>query len=166
MPSDPGLRLVLLLPLLAIAAASDLAVRRVPNWLNAAIAVAGVASQLGNAGVRGTAFAALTALVLGVVLVLPWRLSLMGAGDLKLAVAVACWLTPGQLAPFLFVAAIAGGILGIPHYLAALRRLQGAVVVEGSLGRALARGGAGRRQVPFGIAIALGGAAASLWRWP
>lgn len=165
MSSDLGL-LVLLLPLLAIAAASDLAMRRVPNWLVVAIAGAGVAHQLGHAGVRAAALAALVALVLGAVLVVPWRLALMGAGDLKLAVSVACWLSPGRLAPFLLVAALVGGVLGIPHYVAALRRLQGAVALEGSLSRAVARAGAGGRQVPLGIAIALGGAVATLWRWP
>jgi prepilin peptidase CpaA len=108
------------------------------------------------------------ALGLGCVLLVPWRLGLMGAGDLKLAVGAAIWCGAGAVLDFVLYAALAGGVLVLPYVPAiVLRGRAGAALAgtgSGAIGGAL-RGASARRTVPFGVAIAAG-AAATVWRWP
>lgn len=70
----------------------------------------------------------------------------MGGGDVKLIAATAFWFDFGELAVFAIVTGLAGGVLG----LLTLARLRSQGVVEG----------AGKRPVPYAIAIAAGGVVA------
>jgi prepilin peptidase CpaA len=158
----PAVHLATFIVLLAIAACSDLARRRVPNWTSVAIASAGLVLHVLIAGVM-TALAALgVAAAVGLVLSISWRLGLMGGGDVKLAVAVVAWLGPARVLPFLFASALAGGALALPYVWSMLLRAR-VGVAAGTARNAVVgalQGAPGRRQVPFGVAIAIGAVAA------
>lgn len=159
--------LVLLLALLAVAAYADLASRRIPNWVPVAIAATGIAAQLARAGERAALAATVASLVALAVLLVPWRLRLMGGGDAKLAVALVAWVYPDRLTLFLLAAAISGVALAVPYLGGMLRRAAAARAVAGSVSGAawaVGRQAGATREVPFGVAIALGGALAVLWR--
>ncbi len=109
--------LALLVPGILYAAWIDYAERRVPNWLNAALAGAGLLLQLlafggwssGPDGVRGGVAWGLLGLLVGFgVLIVPWLMHGMGAGDVKLMMAIGCWLGPWLT----LLSFAAGGLLG------------------------------------------------------
>ncbi len=105
--------LLLLIPAILYASWIDYAERRVPNWLNAAILAAGFAAQAtfnGWAGV-GWGFAGMW-LGFGV-LIVPWLMHGMGAGDVKLMAAIGVWLGPWLTLWSFAVGAIIGGIVAV-----------------------------------------------------
>jgi prepilin peptidase CpaA len=154
--------LTILGALLAIAGASDLATRRVPNALMIAVAVTGAFAQwasggyasalagiAGGAGILALFFAA-------------WATGKLGGGDLKLAAATAVWLGPSRLPAFVLFTAMAGLPVALATY--ASHRLQSSRLSHGA-----APGGdrefamvTARPTVPLSVAIALG-ALATLW---
>jgi prepilin peptidase CpaA len=143
--ADDTIRYALLAALaiaLVTAACTDLAHRRIANWLNAAIALGaplfwlasgldlwpGVALQLGIA-------LATFALLLGL-----FALRAMGGGDVKLLTALALWIAPALYLKLIVLMALLGGALtlalGFWHI---VRRRKDSVTV------------------PYGVAIALAG---------
>lgn len=145
----------LLAPLLLLAAAAfcDARWRIVPNALNAALALGGVAWALATSGLSGAAGATLAALAVFAGGAALFALGVMGGGDVKLAAALTLWLTPGQVAPFLVATSLAGGALGLGF---ALWRLSCALA--GGAGAADAWTSAMRAPAPYGLALAAGGA--------
>ncbi len=85
--------------------------RRVPNWLNAAIAVAGLAAQAWFHGLSGAGLGLLGMAVGFATLILPWLMHGMGAGDVKLMMAIGAWLGPWGTFLSFCVGALAGGII-------------------------------------------------------
>lgn len=142
--------------LLAIAAATDIWVFKIPNWVSAmlfllffpvALLSPGEIDWLSHLG------AALAVFVGGIVLyVLRW----FGAGDVKLMTAVAIWAGFPHLLAFLFYVTLAGGVLAV--FLLTLRfaipRLPLSQTATGprNLPQALTKGG----RVPYGVAISAG----------
>lgn len=136
------LLLALLALLLIVAAVVDVRSFTISNRLSLAVALLaplfwwsvdlplwpGAALQLAMAVAVFVALAAL------------FYAGMMGGGDVKLAAALALWLSPPSLIRFLVVMAIAGGILTIG--LVGLHRL---------------RRRPGRPEIPYGVAIAAGG---------
>jgi len=140
---------------LAAAALSDLVSYQIPNTICLVL-------------VAGFAFAAL-ALPLPVILshvacgaallvatAICFAFRLMGGGDAKLLAATALWVGWHSVAPFIFLTAIAGGVVGL--ILLALRRFAPAPTEPPTepgrwWSRLLARG----EGVPYGIAIAASG---------
>jgi prepilin peptidase CpaA len=143
--------------LLAVAALHDVAVRTVPNWLSATVAVAGLGAQAAQGAVPGAALAA------GAVFLaagLCWRCGWMGGGDVKLLGAASLLVSPGGVPALLIATALSGGVLALP-YLASRRRLAqpGAGRPAGLARRAmraerwrLSRGG----PIPYAVAIGFG----------
>lgn len=133
------------------AAASDAATRRIPNRLTALLAVVGlarIAAEIaGGGGWQGPLLdLAVAAAVLAAGAGL-FALGLAGGGDVKLAAAATLWLGVGSVGPFLVVTALAGGVLGLVYLgLGAFRR----------------RAGRAAPSLPYGIALAAGGLAATL----
>lgn len=127
---------------LGLAALRDWRSRTIPNWLNAAIALAAIPFwwSLGlslwpdvalQVGIAVAVFAAFT---------LAFAFGAMGGGDVKLVAALALWLPPGAVLKLLVIMSLAGGALTL------------AMVIRHKLART-----PGLLEIPYGIAIAFGG---------
>jgi prepilin peptidase CpaA len=110
----------ILVPGILYASWIDYAQRRVPNWLNATLAALGLTVQTlafgwyrsGDAGVSGGFAWGLLGLLVGLgVLIVPWAMHGMGAGDVKLMAAIGCWLGPWLTLLSFAAGAIVGGIV-------------------------------------------------------
>jgi len=102
--------LIILAPILVLAAATDIRFHRIPNWLTFPAIIAGVIYHLSTAGMGGCLMSVAGAL-LGMAFFLPFYIKGgTGAGDVKLMGAVGGFLGPaGVFYAFLF-SSIAGGI--------------------------------------------------------
>lgn len=98
--------------------------RRVPNWLNAAIAVTGFFAQAHWFGLSGVGAGALGLLVGFAVLIVPWLMHGMGAGDVKLMMAIGVWLGPSLTAISFCAGGIVGGVIAVIMILATGRYWQ------------------------------------------
>jgi len=110
--------LALLIPGVLYASWIDYAQRRVPNWLNALIAAAGLAAQglyFGwfQAGRGGVGWGLLGLAVGFAVLIVPWLMHGMGAGDVKLMAAIGCWLGPWLTLLSFAAGALVGGVVAL-----------------------------------------------------
>lgn len=110
--------LALLIPATLYASWIDFAERRVPNWLNALIAVVGLIFQgvyFGwyRADEGGVGWGLLGLLVGFAVLIVPWLMHGMGAGDVKLMMAIGCWIGPWLTLISFAAGAIIGGLAAI-----------------------------------------------------
>jgi len=130
--------------LLVWAAIGDWRTREIPNWLNAAIAVAAVPYwlALGLDPWPDMAIQLAIATMVFIVFAGCFAIGAMGGGDVKLITALSLWLPLGGLFNMLIVMAIAGALLTL------------AMLIHHRLRRE-----AGRPEIPYGIAIA----GAGLW---
>ena len=108
--------LAILIPGILYASWIDYAQRRVPNWLNAALALAGLVTQGAyfgwyQSGVGGVGWGLLGLAVGFGVLIVPWLMHGMGAGDVKLMAAIGCWLGTWLTLLSFGAGAIIGGIV-------------------------------------------------------
>jgi len=163
----PGSLSPLLLSL--VMAAWDVATRRIPNFLTFGGALAGLMYHLALQGWQGLWFS-LGGLTLGLVLLLPpYALGGMGAGDVKALAALGAWLGPkGILSVFCFMG-LAGGILSLGVLLFTGRlwqylrsgwyRLLNLILLRGQrrvLVETVSPGQEKLAGIPYGVAIALG----------
>ncbi len=156
---------LLTIGLLAVAAASDLATRMIPDEICIALAVLGLVVRL-FAGITAVAVSVVVAIALFALLVLAHARGALGGGDVKLAAAMAIGLAPVQTYRFVVATVLAGGVLSLLHLL--LRRAPPpARFVARSAGLAslvrrivtVERWRIRRKgSLPYGIAIACGGA--------
>jgi leader peptidase (prepilin peptidase)/N-methyltransferase len=167
--SYPLASLLIASGLLLLMAGWDIARRRIPNWLNGVLGVAGMGAQTACGGGWGLLGGLGAALVTLVVLWGPWSKGRLGGGDVKTALCSAIWLGPGSLLSFYLVAAIAGGVAAgfclLRSGAAARREVRTNLLLMASrVGppEAPGAGRAGRVTVPFGAATA---AAALLLLW-
>jgi prepilin peptidase CpaA len=84
----------ILIPGILLASWIDFSQKRVPNWLNLALIVVGFSVQGVFFGSQGLATGVLGMLVGFGVLIVPWLMHGMGAGDVKLMAAIGVWLGP------------------------------------------------------------------------
>lgn len=106
---------LLLLPALVVAAAaSDVMTMRIPNWLNAVLALSMVpAALIAGMPLDTLLWHLLTGLlVLGIGFGL-FAAGVIGGGDAKLMAAVALWIGWQQVVAFLIITALAGGVLAV-----------------------------------------------------
>lgn len=100
--------------LLALAGACDVRIRRIPNSLVASLALLGVGYAVAELGGGAGMISALTGLVVGLVIWLPWyALGMIGAGDVKLFAAGSVWLGPRLALSAAAISAILGGALAV-----------------------------------------------------
>ncbi len=110
-----------LIPALLLASWIDYSQRRVPNWLNAALAGAGFVAQGVYFGWSGIG-AGLAGMLVGLgVLIIPWAMHGMGAGDVKLMAAIGVWFGPWMTLVSFTVGAFLGGVIGVIMIVAARR---------------------------------------------
>ena len=110
-----------LVPGLLLASWIDFTERRVPNWLNLALILAGFAAQfafVGWAGVTAGFWGMWTGFGL---LIVPWMMHAMGAGDVKLMAAIGVWLGPLLTLYSFALGAVLGGVTAVIMILSARR---------------------------------------------
>src|SRR5258708_2637710 len=153
------LQILVLASGLAAAVVIDVRTRRIPNWLTAALAAAGLGMAFAGGGVSPRQAA--LGLVAGLLLMMPSHLiGATGAGDVKLMAAVGTVLGPGLvLRAFLFTV-VAGGVLALA---VAARRGRLADTLHGTAQLVIARDGRQTIEAPhranrfaYGPAIAIG----------
>jgi len=105
--------LAVLVPGVLLASWIDYAQRRVPNWLNASLIVAGFAAQGFFFGAAGLADGLLGLLTGFGLLIVPWMMHGMGAGDVKLLAAIGVWLGPWLTFCSFCLGAVIGGVAAI-----------------------------------------------------
>ena len=110
-----GFRAYLLIPLLIalVMAWGDVRTRRIPNYLTFGAALAGLTFQAAGQGWPGLA-QGLGGLGLGfALLILPYILGGMGAGDVKALAALGAWLGPHRTFELFIFMAISGGLMAL-----------------------------------------------------
>ncbi len=103
----------ILVPGVLVASWIDYAQRRVPNWLNLSLIVAGFAVQgwfFGGAGMQVGLLGLLTGFGL---LIVPWMMHGMGAGDVKLMAAIGVWFGPMLTLYSFALGAMFGGVVAV-----------------------------------------------------
>lgn len=102
-----------LIAILSVAVVTDLKAQRIPNYLTLPAMLAGLAYHGLTRGLDGLAFAA-AGLALGLaVMIVPYLLSLMGGGDVKLMAAVGAWLGVDDLFGAFLFTCLAGGLYAL-----------------------------------------------------
>jgi prepilin peptidase CpaA len=129
---------------LIVAAVIDVRTFTISNRLNLGVALAAPAYWLSVALAPWPGMAVQLAAggIVFVVLAGAFYAGMMGGGDVKLAAALALWLPPAGILKFLVVMSIAGGVLTLG--VVAWHRI---------------REREGRPEIPYGVAIAVGGLA-------
>ena len=137
-----NLFVAVLAAMLIVAATGDLRSRRIPNWLNLAIALTAIPFWWMSGYGFWPEVATQIAISLGVfgLFLIPFLRGWMGGGDLKLLTALGLWLPLASLLKLLVIMSLAGGVLTLVM-LARRRRASGQEKTE----------------VPYGVAIAFGG---------
>lgn len=140
------------IPLLWSAVASDLADRRIPNWISLGIVLLFLLYCSLNGATVSLAPHLYWALATFAGLFLVFALGRIGGGDVKLSTAVMLWVGPDRGLRFLYITAIGGGVLAFLLVLPLTRRL-----LSWNMGPA----GPGKDQedvsVPYGLAISVAG---------
>jgi len=157
-----AIRLAPVAAALVIGAAFDLFRRRVPNWVSAPAALAGLAHQATGAGLAGLGSGAAAGVLTIALLWVPWTAGRLGGGDVKLGAAAAMATGLGPLPGFFLCSAAAAGGLALVSY--ALSKPAARSEIRGNL-KTILQGQSmiepplkaeGRVSVPLGTAFALG----------
>lgn len=135
--------------LLLLAAWHDLATRLIPDGIPLGLVILGLLLRLPEGWGAALASVLVAALVFAVLLGLAMR-GLLGGGDVKLAAAVACGLSPAATWDFIFATTLAGGLLGLVYMARPRLALPGRVLAIEAW--RLRRGG----PLPYAVAIAAG----------
>jgi len=104
---------VIVVAVAAVACAVDLRTRRIPNLLTFGTAVAALVFHLAVGGRQGVAESAAGWIVGAAMLMVPYVLGGMGAGDVKLLAALGAWIGPVDVAWTGVYAAVAGAAMAI-----------------------------------------------------
>lgn len=149
------------LALLLIAAWRDFATRTIPDTVSILIAALGILLRALQ-GPSALVVSAAAALLLFLVLLLLFARGFIGGGDVKIMTALAIALPPADSYRFVIITVMAGGVLGIAYLLLSFRPRRPSGTGPKSLLRRVAvieSWRIGRRgPLPYGIAIAAGGA--------
>ncbi len=111
----------ILVPGVLLASWIDYKAKKVPNWLNAALASCGFAVQFSFHGTDGLSAGGLGLLVGFGVLIVPWAMHGMGAGDVKLMAAIGVWFGPWMTLVAFCTGAVIGGVVAVIMILASGR---------------------------------------------
>ena len=101
------------IPLLLLAATTDLALRMVPNFVCLALAIDGVIGRGFSCALPTSLLAMLCVFVPAIVC---WRHGLMGGGDAKLLAAVSLLVPANAVLLLVLAIALSGGIIGLFYW--------------------------------------------------
>ena len=105
--------IAVLLPGVVLASWIDWRYRKVPNWLNLSLILSGLTVQGIFHGWSGV-WTGLLGMLLGFgLLIIPWLMHAMGAGDVKLMAAIGVWLGPLLTLRAFCVGAILAGAIAV-----------------------------------------------------
>ncbi len=138
---------------LIVAAAYDVLTLTIPNWISLALLALfpffAIAAGLGWIELGWHFAIAFVALLLGIG---AFAAGIVGGGDAKLFAAVALFMGPRGLAPYVFDVAIAGGVLALVFIVLHQPRVQEWSRSSSLLAQIVSRGMA----LPYGVAIVAG----------
>ncbi|NIA07076.1 MAG: hypothetical protein GWP14_05490 [Actinobacteria bacterium] len=103
----------ILVPGVVLASWIDWRYRKVPNWLNLALILVGLTVQGIFHGWSGLGMGLLGMLLGFGLLIIPWLMHAMGAGDVKLMAAIGVWLGPLLTIRAFCVGAILAGAIAV-----------------------------------------------------
>lgn len=154
---DASIATIAALAVLTLACATagwlDVMYRRIPNWLCALTAIAGLIiaalSLLDDAGIVSHALHMLAALAVGIAL---FAIRVVGGGDAKFYAAIAAWFPLGEAGRLLIHVSLSGLAILIVWFV--YRRIRGYPMVK--------RGATGFDALPYGLAIGAGAIVAML----
>ena len=175
-PSGPAWG-ALFTALLLVGCLTDVRARRIPNALVVAIIVGGLCYSAATRPLPQGLGTGLPGGVLGFAIWIVFYLAgVMGAGDVKFFSAAGIWLGPAATWRAALIAALVGGMLAVSFLLyerrlvESLRRM---ALAAGSRSVALIEGppdnqssgttGSQRKQLPYGVAMAIGALVAGWW---
>jgi prepilin peptidase CpaA len=105
--------LIILGPILVVAAATDILYRKIPNWLTFPSIIAGIVFSSYTAGIRG-GLLSVAGVLLGMAFYLPFYIKGgTGAGDVKLMGAVGGFLGPKGVFYAFLLSSITGGVYAL-----------------------------------------------------
>jgi prepilin peptidase CpaA len=153
--------------LLILAAASDVMSLRIPNWLTLLIAILffpmAFATHMPMAEFGSHLLAGVILFIVGFVF---FQAGIFGGGDSKLMAAAGLWFGTAKMLPFLFMTALAGGVLAlVVAFWSAFMiswEIEGDKAPFATIGKKLRLLGP---NVPYGFAFALGGIIAFKDSW-
>jgi prepilin peptidase CpaA len=105
--------LAAIIPAALVASWKDYREHRVPNWLNAAIALTGLTTQAAFGGWPGLENGLKGMLLAFGMLILFWAIKGMGAGDVKFMAAIGTWLGPDMTVSAVMVGVLLGGLIAV-----------------------------------------------------
>ncbi len=151
----------LLTAMLALAASSDAARRKIPNWITVAIAVTGLASQWMGGGLRAAGGGLLASIGVGLFLAPFWMKRGIGGGDLKLGVAAAAWVGLARLPHYMLASTLVSAIVAVGCYAASSIEARGSIcanlyALHAPAWPRAARGPGKTVIVPYGVGFAVG----------
>ena len=169
-----------LLALLLLAAAGDLRMRKIPNWLTITLILSGLAHGALAATGPGIGLSIAGMLVAPLIPFVLFALGAMGAGDVKLMAGVGAWLGP-VAGPIVYLLATVVGMLIVLVQATAQRRLP--VLVRNSalvamnlvhvrqvgIEHAVATGRSARsigRPLPYAVPVLIAAALVVMFGWP
>lgn len=153
----------------------DLRHRRIPNWLTAPGFVMALALSAFSGGWTGLAHAALGTLTAVLLLIAPFAMRQLGAGDVKAVMVLGALWGPGAILGSLAWMIVAGGALALTILAARgglidlLERWGASFLTWRATRRWVPLGptrGGGEHGLPFALAIALGASAYQFWGSP
>ncbi|MCD6526030.1 MAG: prepilin peptidase [Desulfuromonas sp.] len=89
---------------------------RIPNWANLALIVVGGSYNLYIAGLSGLLISVAGLFVGLLLLIIPYLMGGMGAGDVKALAALGALLGPADIFQVFFYLALIGGVMAVLHY--------------------------------------------------
>ncbi|MGE5580282.1 MAG: prepilin peptidase [Bacillota bacterium] len=166
MTQAPSVLVAITVTWAALAAIWDLRTQRIPNWMTFPAALLGVAINVALGGVLGFGQSALGILLGLALLIIPFAMGGMGAGDVKMLATVGAFGGPAFVWRTFLMGSIAGGLISIGFIISRSRvdrRSLEAAVATGRVPGGVVK--ASKQAFPYGVAILAGTIAASFLGW-
>lgn len=99
--------------ILLVCAVFDLKFRKIPNYITVPFLVVGIIYTFINFGIKGVGNSLLNVLIVILIFFYGFIKSYMGAGDIKVLLALAFWLDTVNMILFIFMTLIVGAVISV-----------------------------------------------------